>query len=251
MGPNRTKIITTGGAGYVPPAIDPSWFANKIRNRAYRTINPLTDYNIGENLHEFFGGKYVDYGDTWKDGDHIYTDYMDKSVPVDVIDDIWAQYLQIPVSKRRFNTRLEESKYRPSLGGTEDQRYYKLPLSWHHKDNLISETNSIPIGANKNSRVLEDYNLETHTVGRGFDDKGEYRSYYDRWDINPFKGTYRGLRIPILSGFGDVSAGVGKPVNIYDRIYLDDYYGVPNPTHATYLPEINVYSKKAKDQYTE
>jgi len=40
--------------------------------------------------------------------------------------------------------------------------------------------------------------------------------------------------------------GFGKPVPVYDRIYLDDYYGVSEPTHSTWLPEVNVYGGKLK-----
>ena len=39
--------------------------------------------------------------------------------------------------------------------------------------------------------------------------------------------------------------GIGKPVHIYDRIYLDDYYGVKQPTHGVYLPEITVRGKRS------
>jgi hypothetical protein len=43
-----------------------------------------------------------------------------------------------------------------------------------------------------------------------------------------------------LNKLKDASFGIGKPVHIYDRIYMDDYYGSPVSTHATYLPEIIV-----------
>ena len=62
-------------------------------------------------------------------------------------------------------------------------------------------------------------------------------SYYDKCDLDPF---FYG------QGERDITMGIGKPVNIYDRIYLDDYYGVKQPTHATYLPEVTIYGKKKK-----
>lgn len=246
------KPVTTGGAGYIPPAVDASWVANKLRNRLYRTINPLTDYNIRKNLAEVVSGNTMDYGDIHKDKEgNAYVDFEDATAPVEIVDDIWAKYLSIPENQRRFTTRIEESAYRPQMGGNENLSYYRLPLTDYEKDRLIEETDSLPIGKNKVTDIFSGYNLADHTIGRGIDAKGEYRSYYDRWDINPFSGKYQGWNIPFLRNLPDTTIGIGKPVEIYDRIYLDDYYGVPEPTHATYLPEVTVFSRKHKTPFEE
>ena len=251
-GDKNPKPVTTGGAGYVPPAPDPEVLAKKVRNRMYRTINPFTDYNIRKNLGEFIAGQTIDYGDVQRDKDgKLYIDYEDGIGDVGIADELWANYLQIPENERRFDTRLKTSKYRPQMGGESDTTYYKLPLTDSEKEYLIEETESLPIGRNKVSDILSGYNLADHTIGRGFDSRGEYRSYYDRWDINPFNGKYQGTNIPFLNSLPDASFGIGKPVAVYDRIYLDDYYGVPEPTHATYLPEVTVYSSRAKTPYQE
>ena len=56
-----------------------------------------------------------------------------------------------------------------------------------------------------------------YTVGKGLDpSRGEYRSYYDLWDIAPTKER----------GAADQSMGIGKPIPFYDRVYLNDYYGI-------------------------
>jgi hypothetical protein len=89
--------------------------------------------------------------------------------------------------------------------------------------------------------------MGTSTVGRGYDKKGEYISYYDKWDVNPMygdyadnslKGTILGYLIP--KNGTDMFMGKTTPLSFYDRIYLDDYYGVKEPTHSTYLPEVTV-----------
>jgi hypothetical protein len=94
-----------------------------------------------------------------------------------------------------------------------------------------------------------------HTVGRGHDKKGEYISYYDKYDLNPFAGGTRvktGIksfdkwlqRNTILPN-SDLSMGIGKPFEIYDRIYLDDYYDVPEEAKGgNFLPEVIVTGKK-------
>lgn len=246
------RPVTTGGAGYIPPAVDASWVANKLRNRLYRTINPLTDYNIRKNLAEVVSGNTMDYGDIHKDKEgNAYVDFEDATAPVEIVDDIWAKYLSIPENQRRFKTRIEESAYRPKMGGNENLSYYRLPLTDYEKDKLIEETNNLPIGKNKVTDLFSGYNLADHTIGRGIDARGEYRSYYDRWDINPFSGKYQGWDIPFLRNLPDTTMGIGKPVEIYDRIYLDDYYGVSESTHATYLPEVTVFSSKHKTPFEE
>lgn len=246
------RPVTTGGAGYIPPAVDASWVANKLRNRLYRTINPLTDYNIRKNLAEVVSGNTMDYGDIHKDKEgNAYVDFEDATAPVEIVDDIWAKYLSIPENQRRFTTRIEESAYRPQMGGNENLSYYRLPLTDYEKDRLIEETDNLPIGKNKVTDLFSGYNLADHTIGRGIDARGEYRSYYDRWDINPFSGKYQGWDIPFLRNLPDTTMGIGKPVEIYDRIYLDDYYGVSEPTHATYLPEVTVFSSKHKTPFEE
>lgn len=106
--------------------------------------------------------------------------------------------------------------------------------------------------------------MGTSTVGRGIDNKGEYISYYDKWDINPLHGDYVLNDIqkthPVLSKFipdngEDAFRGITKPVSFYDRIYLDDYYGVkseldPDEYYGGYLPEVIVTPNKfAKGGY--
>ena len=80
-------------------------------------------------------------------------------------------------------------------------------------------------------------------LGRGYDEKGDYISYYDKFDLNPFTDKYYGTPIPFLKNMEDATFGIGKPVHLYDRLYLDDYYGVPH-TGSFYLPEVEVNGYK-------
>ena len=71
--------------------------------------------------------------------------------------------------------------------------------------------------------------LGEYTIGSGFDkDRGQYISVYDKWDLNPVSGV---LNLPRaltkrFENLGDASGGFGNPISFYDRVYLDDYYGV-------------------------
>ena len=60
--------------------------------------------------------------------------------------------------------------------------------------------------------------LGTYTLSLGEDEKGKYISYYDDWDINPFKGISAKLNIPILSKIEDVVPG-SNPYTVYGRRY--------------------------------
>lgn len=204
-------------------------------------------------------------------------------------DDIWAEYLQIPRSERHnINTygnvtKVIDSNYTPTKN-TQDISYkaldnhtigrnvtsrgdtYYLKGSKSLAQRLIEDAfgkgagfndtdgaNSniddrsksskkvLKIGENKISGVLDEY-FANHTIGRGLDPKeGEYISYYDLWDLTPEGGHGK-----------DQSNGIGKPVEFYDRIYLDDYYEIPreernsytDALYGGYLPELTVHSNK-------
>ena len=249
-----TNYVTTGGAGYFP-SLDigdvKKTIKSSVRERAYNTISPYQDYSIMPKIKQFLSGKpRPDYKEEFVD-----TDEEGNTVRLTnegynqtkVGDELWAQYLQIPESKRRYSIRLKQSKYKPSQGG-ENKTYYKLPLSNNDIDGMLHQMSWLPFGTRKNmsSHVLGGYGLAEHTIGRGYDDKGDYISYFDKFDLNPFSDKWAGAVIPGLKDKEDASFGVGKPVNIYDRIYLDDYYGVKEPTHSMYLPEVTITGKRKK-----
>lgn len=182
------------------------------------------------------------------------------------IDALWAEYLNIPKDKRRpinFIHNIQDASYTPTKHSEYNIKYKKLNvLSTQDKENLINAANNakhkynfftnentyepLKIGESTTSNVLANRGLGTHTISRGLDkNKGEYISYYDLWDMAPIG----------KSGEKDQSIGIGAPINLYDRIYLDDYYGintVPNygDYYGGYLPEITVIKKmggKAKN----
>jgi hypothetical protein len=60
--------------------------------------------------------------------------------------------------------------------------------------------------------------LGSYTVSIGEDDKGKYISYYDDWDINPFKGINAEYHIPIISNVENIVPGT-HPFTVYGRRY--------------------------------
>ena len=92
----------------------------------------------------------------------------------------------------------------------------------------------------------------TWTLSHGFDpNKGEYVAYYDDYDLNPgVAGRSAGgkvLGFPIK--LPDASGGIGTPFSIYDRVYLNDYYGVtpqlkPDEYYGGYIKPVIITAKK-------
>lgn len=61
--------------------------------------------------------------------------------------------------------------------------------------------------------------LNGAALSEGHDDTGHYLSLWDKWDFNTNVFGTDGDNIRRIVG--------GKPFEIYDRVYLDDYYGIP------------------------
>lgn len=232
----------------------------EIRNRLYSNIYPFSYDNYADRLEEAIKNNIPE-----NFGRNQY-----------IRDDIFATYLNIPEQNRRkldrFNTpnlfgranKVVPSKYTPtqSNGGQyftlENMASFYTPdyldiliqdangiysvKQNQNLDNVQSDTTSdrINFGQNKLSYALSDW-FGQHTISRGLDPKkGEYVSYYDKWDLSPIK-----------KHGSDESLGIGNPIEFYDRIYLDDYYKIDNTPpngvyYGGYLPEIRIISKTNK-----
>ena len=144
-----------------------------------------------------------------------------------------------PNDLENTNEYIKESKYKPSIGKNNSSRYYSLVYP-QIEDEQIQEL----LTSNKSAKQF--YNGDAfgnYTLSKGRDKKGDYVSYYDKWDINPIKAFSK----------YDQSFGIGKPIELYDRMYLDDYYGVKQSSkdyknkgdfYGGYLPPINVVGKR-------
>lgn len=82
-------------------------------------------------------------------------------------------------------------------------------------DVTTMKAGDIPVGY---KGIAKGWGMGSYTVGTGQDDSGEYSSYYDEWDINPYKGGSAQTNIPFISNIGDISV-IGTPIKLYDRKY--------------------------------
>lgn len=256
-GSKFTNYLITGSAGHVSPSN-----LQRIKNTVVKNIRKRLYDNLYPQNYE---------GDFGSFKDRLFTTIVknEHEQPVDYFgyhedrDDIFAEYLQIP-KKDRHNIPnvplVEDADYYPSKSVNKNVKYKKIsqntPINVESIDKdynnytftttpakellesdipFLAKIDILPkLGENKavNTEAYSRF-FGTHILGNGYDDKGNYYSIYDLWDLDPKKDKK------------DISMGIGKPIEFYDRIYLDDYYGMPqNERGHTYIPEIVVTGNK-------
>lgn len=109
---------------------------------------------------------------------------------------------------QKYNTK-RISKYKPSI--TKDgapAEYYTSDLIQQRLKQLLAFDD---FHTYRSIQPGDISNTGNYTLDSGEDDRGKYYSFYDKWDLSPF-GTK-----------GDESMKIGKPIEIYDRLYYNDY----------------------------
>lgn len=178
---------------------------DSLRMRLYDGIYPASYYDAVARVKNALAGK--------NESDMYSTDR----------DDIWAEYLKIPKEKRHNvpgGSYVVDSEYIPTNANTENKEYKTVYVSSRMKDEMIKNAPSNIGESTLNGGLfsaLGDF-FGPHTLSRGFDNKGEYVSFYDEWDLAPTSKK---------GGVEDESMGIGTPIYFYDRVYLDDYYNIP------------------------
>lgn len=213
----------------------------KLENRAYNTVKPSIYNNddIGQNIKNFVNNRdrfdtseYSNLSKQLVEADKN-NDYTKVKKILDKLDsynsnysglddpyseDAWRIYLGKPQTKNTFNI----SNYKPTKSKDVDINYYSLPEAF--KEELFNLYNSKQIkeGANNEFSFENSFGensskarvLGHFTVNKGKDERGEYISYYDKYDLSP--------TLPVV-GKSEVSNYLGEPFEIYDRIYTKDY----------------------------
>lgn len=125
--------------------------------------------------------------------------------------DAWAMYLGQPQKDKTFKV----SDYKPTDNPGDGYYYDFASLSDSQKRTLLQKYLSNPKSSTDKPVLAVDSTDEglmgamgTFKLSKGRDKNGHYVSYYDKWD---------------LAG----SHGVGKPFDIYGRIYYDPKTGKP------------------------
>lgn len=117
--------------------------------------------------------------------------------------DAWALYLGRPQKDKSFKL----SDYTPTKGDPNSPYYDFNNMSNKVRTRMLqdyinNQKDGKYIGADGSVSGDDMGTMGNYTLSGGKDDKGDYVSYYDKWDLNG-------------------SHGVGKPFDIYGRIYYD------------------------------
>lgn len=157
-------------------------------------------------------------------------------------EDLKDMYLNMP----QRTGLIHKSEYKPTKN---DGHYHDYYTSETLRDDYSLENIKLAyddMKYNGKTKGVYIHPLLAHfTSSIGVDPKrGEYVSIYDKWDFNQ-------------KGFGDPKDNIASyiqgaaPVELYDRFYMDDWYGVnsaPNKGdyYGGYLPEIVVKPKQKR-----
>lgn len=184
----------------VPEALKGAYRAAK--ERAYKTIVPQS-YNIPKATKEFVSGKERNLKDIEP-----------------VRNEEWARYLGVPYEGE---SNFEPSPYRPTKGQTYDTVLRFKDESQIVSDEVLNQMLERQKKTGKNSFLVTGNGggLGSYTLSLGEDEKGKYISYYDDWDINPFKGVNARTNIPVISDIEDIVPG-SHPFTVYGRRYYEE-----------------------------
>jgi len=130
--------------------------------------------------------------------------------------------------KPKYNS-IPVSKYKPSSSKDEKAVYYSSPTSEQTIKEKLKDPEFLKSFKPNSQGVmsLQDYFsdvergsgsnvLGNYTLNQGEDEQGKYVSYYDKWDLEPYKGSNKTLNN--ISNKAQELAGI-KPTELYGRVY--------------------------------
>lgn len=193
-------------------------------NRKYPSTGIFTQSEYSPSMGSNTDTKYVRFSDE-----------ENRNKIVSIYNDLVSRIVTAPGTSRKVRSG------KPYFSGV-GNNLYRITPGKSGKNYVVSELSTYDFNEDPYAASLGQY-----TVGRGFDNKGQYVSVYDEWDLNPMN-VLGSPAYPLpkklvkkFSSLGDASGKFGKPVKYYDRIYLDDYYDIPEQYRGNYyLPEVTV-----------
>ena len=184
---------------------------NDIRNALWAKYLGLTDEQVGFKISDYI--EESPYRPPHAKEGEIFYRISPKKYPL--INDGQSIVEVIPNKQKVAN------KYKLNASGL--QKYFMpdsveikvYPKNEFGGDITVTKLSELPKG---HLALDGGFGMGTYTVGRGEDENGEYVSYYDEWNINPFKGKSANITIPGVSSVEDISV-LGTPIKLYDRRY--------------------------------
>ena len=252
-----------------------------IQKRLYRNILPM-DYD--RPVERVFNAVMLNKPESKEDHGQEPSSYKTAN-------SLWAEYLGIPKEERLYKNDIDGVTTYNENGNTYTElnnphvifgdivnstqgiiRKHATDGEWYWEDSP-----QVPYNKkvdNKSNFVLGDF----QTWRRIDPKRGEYIEYRDKYDINPYQPTdniygqstyddmkwYDKIASKVVNKYvkkhpdKDASFGIGNPLDIKGKIYLEDIYGAPKGSSAPdkgdyfggWLPELSIikYRNKKKIQ---
>jgi len=137
--------------------------------------------------------------------------------------------LSMMLSQKPEYDSIPVSDYRPSSSKDENAVYYSSPTSERTIREKLKDPEFLKSFKPNSKGVmsLQDYFsdvergsgsnvLGKYTLNQGEDEKGKYVSYYDKWDLEPYKSGNKTLNT--ISNKAQELAGI-TPTELYGRVY--------------------------------
>ena len=141
-------------------------------------------------------------------------------------------FLGLMLKGKQPHKSLQVSQTKPSNSTNPDAVYYNSAITEKsieenlknpkflksfkpNKKGVYSKTGYL---VDNNRRGYDGNSLGNFTMNLGEDDKGNYVSYYDKWDLDPYKGKNKVLNT--MSNIAQDIIGV-KPAEAYGRVYYN------------------------------
>tara|TARA_R110000744_G_scaffold7349_9_gene25459 strand:- start:14089 stop:19881 length:5793 start_codon:yes stop_codon:yes gene_type:complete len=144
--------------------------------------------------------------------------------------------LHLLMGQDQKHNSMSVSEYRPTKAKDKNITYYKSKVTEDYLRDLLNNVDYDNIHAKGDKDYGERYNnqntsssLATFQIDKGEDEKGKYISYYDIWDLDPFK---KETFMSKVADKGQSLLGVTPP-EIYGRIYIDDDKSVEPQSKVT------------------
>ena len=217
---------------------------NWLRKRIYTNIEPFGYNDIGSRLYNGIILNKNEHSNFKGD----YSDIERAPAQYQTLDNIWGEYLHIPEKERRYSN----GKYKIKNNGNGT---FSLPFK-SMEDIMLTVNSNNPLLWGQRGKAINSV-VGEYDIYRGYDKKGDYLKYIDHWRINPYDvkedkeygQNNNSLLKRYFKGKNDASFGLGTPVEIQGKYYLDDIYNVKGKDRGgRYLPEVVITGNKKKKQ---
>jgi len=130
-----------------------------------------------------------------------------------------TDFLQLLMGQDQKYNSVKKSKYKPTKGDEVSGDYYSSDFTENSIRHRLKSKgyDSFTSGAG-NMIINSGGPLGNYTIDKGEDEDGKYISYYDKWDLNPFKEK------SILNSLANhTQSAIGiKPPEVYGRVYENE-----------------------------